>query len=98
MPPQAADSTSYPHDAALRRGGRGIARARPIRVPAPAGGAQRVSRLGAAMEPDPSMLPDGYDRLVDESADIDRLCSSSDWVLPAAATWVGDGLVVAAEP
>src|SRR4051812_35088568 len=43
----------------------------------------------------PSPLPAGYDQLVDDSADLDPFCSSSDWLAPAAATWSGGGTVVA---
>ena len=49
------------------------------------------------MAPDPSPFPAGYDRLVDDSGDVDRFCSSSDWLAPAAATWSGLGTVVAVE-
>ena len=45
-------------------------------------------------QPGPSPLPAGYDQLVDDSADLDHFCSSSDWLAPAAATWGGSGTVV----
>jgi hypothetical protein len=36
---------------------------------------------------DEPLLPAGYDDLVDASPDIDRFCSSSDWVVAAHRSW-----------
>jgi CelD/BcsL family acetyltransferase involved in cellulose biosynthesis len=49
------------------------------------------------MAPGRSPLPPDYDALVDRSVDLDRVCSSSDWVLPALATWGTADPVVARE-
>lgn len=48
--------------------------------------------------PGASPLPAGYDQLVDDSPDLDRFCSSGDWLVPAAATWSSMGTVVVEEP